>query len=148
MQLDEVKASIGREAGASPWVEVTQDLINQFADISGDNQWIHIDVERARHESPFKTTIAHGFLTVALLSRMVSEAVNLEVKSKLRVNYGFNRLRFPAPVPAGSRVRAHLTPNVVKDVEGGVEIAWGIVVEIENQTKPALAAEWLVRIYY
>ena len=148
MQLEQVKESIGREAGVSPWVEVTQELINQFAAVSGDHQWIHVDVERARRESPFKATIAHGFLTVSLLSRMVSEAVNLEVKAKLRVNYGFNRLRFPAPVPAGSRVRAHLTPNAVKDVEGGVEIAWGITVEIENQTKPALAAEWLVRIYY
>jgi acyl dehydratase len=148
MQLEQVKKSIGREAGVSPWVEVTQELIDQFAAVSGDHQWIHVDVERARRESPFQTTIAHGFLTVALLSRMVTEAVNLEVKSKLRVNYGFNRLRFPAPVPAGSRVRAHLTPNAVKDVEGGVEIAWGVLVEIENHTKPALAAEWLVRIYY
>jgi acyl dehydratase len=148
MQLDQVKDSIGREAGVSPWIKVTQELIDQFAAVSGDHQWIHVDVERARRESPFKATIAHGFLTVALLSRMVSEAVHLEVKSKLRVNYGFNKLRFPAPVPAGTRVRAHLTPNAVKDVEGGVEIAWGIVVEIENQSKPALAAEWLVRIYY
>ena len=148
MQLDEVKAAIGREAGVSPWHEVTQEMINRFADVSGDHQWIHIDVERARRESPFKTTIAHGFLTVSLLSEMTREAVTLDLKSKLRINYGFNRLRFPAPVPAGSRVRAHLTPNAVKDVEGGTEIAWGIVVEIENQTKPALAAEWLVRIYY
>jgi len=148
MQLEEVKASIGREVGVSPWIEVKQELIDWFADVSGDHQWIHIDVDRAQRESPFKATIAHGFLTVALLSRMTTEAVNLEVQSKLRVNYGFNRLRFPAPVPAGSRVRAHLTPNSVKDVEGGTEIAWGIVVEIENQAKPALAAEWLVRIYY
>ncbi len=148
MQLEEVKAAIGREAGVSPWIEVTQELINQFAAVSGDHQWIHVDVERARRESPFRTTIAHGFLTVALLSRMVTEAVELDVKSKLRVNYGFNKLRFPAPVPAGARVRAHLTPNAVKDVEGGTEIAWGIVVEIEGQAKPALAAEWLVRIYY
>ncbi len=148
MQLEEVKAAIGREAGVSPWIEVTQELINQFAAVSGDHQWIHVDVERARRESPFRTTIAHGFLTVALLSRMVTEAVELDVKSKLRVNYGFNKLRFPAPVPAGVRVRAHLTPNAVKDVEGGTEIAWGIVVEIEGQAKPALAAEWLVRIYY
>ncbi len=148
MRLDELKASIGREVGVSPWVAVTQELINVFAAVSGDKQWIHVDTERAQRESPFKTTVAHGFLTVALLSQMSREAVDLHIDSKLRVNYGFNRLRFPAPVPAGSRVRAHLTPNAVRDVEGGVEIAWGIVVEIENQPKPAVACEWLVRAYY
>jgi acyl dehydratase len=77
----------------------------------------------------------------------VSLAVNVEMESKLRVNYGFNRLRFPAPVPAGSRIRARVTPNAVRDVEGGIEIAWGVLVEVENQVKPALAAEWLVRTY-
>src|SRR5437868_3702107 len=145
---DSLKDLVGQEIAVTDWFSVTQGRIQQFADATLDHQWIHVDVERARRESPFKTTIAHGFLTVALLSRMVTEAVDLQVKSKLRVNYGFNRLRFPAPVPAGSRVRAHLTPNAVKDVEGGVELAWGIVVEVENQAKPALAAEWLVRIYY
>ena len=148
MQLEELKTSIGREAGVSPWFEVTQDLIDGFAAISGDWQWIHVDPARAQRESPFGATVAHGFLTVALLSRLTTEAVDLRTDSKLRVNYGFNHLRFPAPVPAGSRIRAHLTPNAVRDVEGGVEIAWGIVVEVENQAKPALAAEWLVRVYY
>ena len=83
-----------------------------------------------------------------MLSRLLSQAVDLQTESKLRVNYGFNRLRFPAPVPAGARIRAHVTPNTVRDVEGGIEIAWGVVVEIENQVKPALAAEWLVRVYF
>ncbi|HEV3197248.1 MAG TPA: MaoC family dehydratase [Bryobacteraceae bacterium] len=147
MRIEEVKASIGREAGVSEWLEVTEDLIDAFATLTGDRQWIHVDAERARRESPFGTTIAHGFLTVALLSRLVSQAVNVEMESKLRVNYGFNRLRFPAPVPAGSRIRARVTPNAVRDVEGGIEIAWGVLVEVENQVKPALAAEWLVRTY-
>ena len=88
------------------------------------------------------------FLTVALLSRLVGQAVDLCIECKMRVNYGFNRLRFPAPVPAGARIRAHVTPNAVREVEGGIEIAWGVVVEIENQAKPALAAEWLVRVYF
>ena len=148
MGIDEIRAGAGREAGVSQWLTVTQEMIDRFADVTGDHQWIHVDVERARRESPFGATIAHGFLTTSLLARMIHEAVEMEIPSRLRVNYGFNRLRFAAPVPAGSRIRAHITPNAVKDVEGGCEIAWGVTVEIENQAKPALAAEWLIRIYY
>ena len=148
MRIVEIRGSLGREAGVSPWLAVTQETIDRFADATGDHQWIHVDADRARRESPFGTTIAHGFLTTSLLSRMIHEAVEMEIPSRLRVNYGFNRLRFPAPVPAGARIRAHITPNAVKDVEGGCEIAWGVTVEIENQAKPALAAEWLIRIYY
>ncbi|HTS60752.1 MAG TPA: MaoC family dehydratase [Candidatus Acidoferrales bacterium] len=148
MQVDDIRQSIGKEAGVSGWLEVGQGLIDCFAELTGDRQWIHVDTERAHRESPFGTTVAHGFLTVSLLSRLVSEAVDLRAPSKLRVNYGFNRLRFPAPVTAGSRVRARVTPNAVRDVEGGIEIAWGVVVEIERQPKPALAAEWLVRMYF
>jgi acyl dehydratase len=147
MQVEDFRRSIGKEAGASGWLTVSQDMIDEFARLSGDRQWIHVDSERARRESPFGATVAHGFLTVALLSRLVTEAVDLRGDAKMRVNYGFNRLRFPAPVTAGSRIRARVTPNAVRDVEGGLEIAWGIVVEIENQAKPALAAEWLVRMY-
>jgi acyl dehydratase len=148
MRIEDVKQSIGKEAGVSEWLQVNQDLIDQFAALTGDRQWIHVDAERAPRESPFGATVAHGFLTVALLSRLTSEAVDLRVDSKLRVNYGFNRLRFPAPVPAGSRIRARVTPNAVRDVDGGIEIAWGVLVEIENNVKPALAAEWLVRVYF
>ena len=148
MRIEEVRASIGREVGVSDWFSVTQELIDGFATLSGDRQWIHVDVERARKESPFGTTVAHGFLTVALLSKLVSQAVELQVDSKMRINYGFNRLRFPAPVPAGSRIRAHVTANAVREIEGGVEIVWGVVVEIEERPKPALAAEWLVRAYF
>jgi acyl dehydratase len=148
MRIDELQASIGREAGVSDWLTVTQELIDGFAALTGDQQWIHVDPERARRESPFGTTVAHGFLTVALLSRLVSQAVNVQIESKMRINYGFNRLRFPAPVLAGSRIRAHVTPTAIREIDGGVEIAWGVTVEIENQPKPALAAEWLVRAYY
>ena len=148
MQIDDVKRSVGKEAGVSGWLEVSQEMIDQFADLTGDRQWIHVDVERARRESPFGATVAHGFLTVALMSRLVHDAVQLQADSKLRVNYGFNRLRFPAPVTVGSRIRARVTPNAVRELEGGIEIAWGLVMEIESQAKPALAAEWLVRIYF
>ncbi|HTS26346.1 MAG TPA: MaoC family dehydratase [Bryobacteraceae bacterium] len=148
MRIEEIKASIGSEAGVSQWFTVTQELIDRFAALSGDSQWIHVDVERARRESPFGATAAHGFLTVALMTPLVSQAVNVEIESRLRVNYGFNKLRFPSPVISGSRIRARVTPNAVRDVEGGIEIAWGVVVEIENQAKPAIAAEWLVRTYF
>jgi acyl dehydratase len=148
MRIEDVRQSIGKEAGVSGWLTVSQDLIDRFASLSGDQQWIHVDVERASRESPFGATVAHGFLTVALLSRLVQEAVDLQADSKMRVNYGFNRLRFPAPVTAGSRIRARVTPNAVCDVEGGIQIAWGVAVEIDNQAKPALAVDWLVRIYF
>ena len=140
--------SIGKEIGVGAWLVVGQELIDGFANLTGDRQWIHIDPERAQRESPFGATVAHGFLTVALLSRLVREAVDLQADSRLRVNYGFNRLRFPAPVVAGSRIRARVTPNALVNIEGGIEIAWGVVVEIEDQAKPALAAEWLVRMYF
>ena len=143
-----LRDKVGQEMAVTDWYEITQERINQFAQATGDFQWIHVDVERARKESPFGAPIAHGFLTVALLTRLVRDAVEIRVPSKLLVNYGFNRLRFPAPVPAGSRIRAHVTPASVNEVTGGVEVAWGVVVEIENHGKPALAAEWLLRIYF
>ena len=148
MQVEDVRQSIGKEVGVGGWLAVNQELIDGFAELTGDRQWIHVDARRARRESPFGATVAHGFLTVALLSSLVHQAVDLQADSGLRVNYGFNRLRFPAPVTAGSRIRARVTPNAVHDLEGGIEIAWGVVVEIENQAKPALAAEWLVRVYF
>ena len=148
MQIEEVKASIGREAGVSEWLVVTQELIHDYAAVSGDRQWIHVDPERARRESPFGATVAHGFLTVALLSRMLSQAVDLRTEAKLRVNYGFNRLRFTGAVPSGARIRGRFALASIKDVEGGIEIAWTATVEVEGRDKPALVAEWLGRTYF
>ena len=135
------------EGGVGAWFTVTQELIDGFAELTGDRQWIHVDPERASRESVFGATVAHGFLTVALLSRLVQDAVAVRPAHRMSINYGFNRLRFPAPVRAGARIRARVTPNAVKELADGVEIAWGVVVEIEDQAKPALAAEWLVRFY-
>jgi acyl dehydratase len=146
--ISELEGLKGREVGVSDWVEVTQDMINRFADLTGDHQWIHVNVDRAARESPFQATVAHGFLTVSLLSKLVHDAVEVRGDFKLTVNYGFNKLRFPAPVPAGSRMRAHVTVNSVREVENGNEIAWGILVEIEGKDKPAVAAEWVTRMYY
>lgn len=146
--IEELRSRVGHEIGVSPWHTVTQDQIDRFAQVTGDNQWIHIDTERARRESPYGAPIAHGFLTVSMLSGMAQEAVRISGAAKMRINYGFNRLRFTGAVPAGSRIRTHFTLNSIKDVEGGVEIAWGVTVEVEGREKPALVAEWLGRTYF
>ena len=139
----ELTKLIGQEAGVSGWIDVTQDMINRFADITGDHQWIHVDVERAKKETPFGGTIAHGFLTVSLLSRMSAEAVHVKSDAKIRINYGFNKLRFVSPVPAGARIRGHFVPISVKEDE----IIWQVTVEVEGREKPALVAEWLGKSY-
>jgi len=148
MTLDQLRSRVGQEIGASPWHTVTQEQINRFAEVTGDDQWIHCDVERAKRESPYGTTIAHGFLTVSLLSKFSRETISIDGPYKMRINYGFNRLRFTGGVPAGSRIRAHFTLNSIKDVDGGVELVWGVSVEVEGREKPALVAEWLGRTYF
>jgi acyl dehydratase len=144
--VEELKAATGQEIGVSDWVQVTQEMINRFADLTGDHQWIHVNEDRAARESPFGTTVAHGFLTVSLIARLLHDTIDVRGDFKVAVNYGFNRLRFPAPVTAGSRVRAHISVNGVRDIENGIEVAWGILVEIEGKDKPAVAAEWLTRM--
>ena len=148
MTLDDLRGSVGKELGVSQWHEVTQSQIDRFAEITGDRQWIHLDRERAARESPYGTTIAHGFLTVSLLSMLINEAIEVTGDVKLRVNYGFNRLRFTGAVPSGVRIRGRFTLSSIKDVDGGVEIAWLSTVEVEGRDKPALVAEWLGRTYY
>jgi acyl dehydratase len=148
MTLEDLRHRVGQELGISDWHLVTQSQIDQFAAITGDVQWIHVDPVRAARESPYGATIAHGFLTVSLLSQLINEAIEVEGDFKLRVNYGFNRLRFTGGVPSGSRIRGRFTLQSVKDVEGGVELAWLSTVEVEGRDKPALVAEWLGRTYY
>ncbi len=148
ISIAELRSRAGEEIGVSEWHTVKQEQIDRFAEVTGDNQWIHIDAERARRESPYGVPIAHGFLTVSMLSGMAQEAVKISDPAKMRINYGFNRLRFTGAVPAGSRIRAHFTLNSVKDFDSGVEIAWGVVVEVEGREKPALVAEWLGRTYF
>ena len=145
---EELEALAGREIGVSDWYPLTQDSIQRFADLTGDHQWIHVDVERARRESSFGGPIAHGFLTLSLLPMLLHQAVEVRGNFKNSVNYGFNRLRFTGPVPAGARVRLRATPQSVKRVEGAIEIAWGVVVEVEGREKPAIVAEWLGRMYF
>ncbi len=141
--LDELRSLTGQEVGVSDWTEVTQEMINRFADITGDHQWIHVDVERARRETRFGSTIAHGFLTVSLLASLSQRTIEVHGNFKMRINYGFNKLRFVSPVPAGGRIRAHFTPQKVTENE----VTWSVTVELEGQEKPALVAEWLGRFY-
>jgi acyl dehydratase len=137
---------VGHEM-VSPWREVTQDQITQFADITGDRQWIHLNADRARRESPFGGTIAHGFLTLSIISRLLRDAVGAVDGVRLGINYGLNKVRFPAPLPAGSRVRGRCTLQRVDAVDGGVQATWSIIVERDGTVKPCCAAEWLVRYY-
>ena len=137
---------VGREVGTSDWVEVTQERINAFADATGDHQWIHVDRERAAAESPFRTTIAHGFLTLSLISALMRNAISIG-GMRMAINYGANRVRFVAPVPADSRIRARIVLAALEDVKDAVQATWTITVEREGGDKPCLVAEWLVRYY-
>jgi len=144
--LRDLKDRVGEEVVVSGWLEMTQERINGFAEATGDHQWIHVDPERARRESPFGVPIAHGFLTLSLLSKFLSESVRFS-QSKMGVNYGVNRLRFTAPVPVGARIRARLTVKRLEELQGGVQVTWAVVLEREGSDKPCLIAEWLTRRY-
>ena len=145
-QLDDLLALSGQEVAVSDWVTVSQARIQQFADATGDHQWIHLDEERAR-TGPFGTTIAHGFLTLSLVPRFFETSIVI-ADLRMGVNYGLNKLRFTAPVPAGSRVRGRLRLQAIEPIAGnGVQATWGVTVEREGADKPACVAEMLVRYY-
>ena len=145
--LEELRSLIGKEVGVSDWFVVSQDLVDRFADLTHDPQWIHTDPERAKRESPYGKTIAHGFLTLSLLSHLQRQAVQIRGDFSRAINYGLNRVRFPSAVPVGSRIRVHSTLAAVDEIESGVQIAWDASIEIEGQQKPALVAQWLIRLY-
>lgn len=145
--LDQLKDHVGQEIGVTDWFTMTQERINEFAEVTGDPQWIHVDVERARRESPFKTTIAHGFLTLSLLPQFMPQVLKFNGSLRMGINYGLNRLRFVSPVRSGSRIRARYVLQSVKDSGGGLEIVYLVTVEGENSTKPCLVVEWVVRYY-
>ena len=139
--IEDVKALIGQEVGPSEWRDVTQEAIDRFAELSGDDQWIHVDVERARTESPFGTTVAHGNLTLSMIDGFRKDLIQSEGFA-LGVNYGWNKVRFPAPVPAGSRVRARAEIVSVDEAGGGwFQIVTRFTVEVEGNEKPACVGE-------
>ena len=145
LSLGELEGRVGQEIAVSPWFRIEQDRIDRFADATEDHQWIHVDRERAR-SSPFGGTIAHGFLTLSLLPKLVETSFAVSDR-KMGVNYGLNKLRFTAPVPSGSSVRARFTLARFEKLEGGAQLTWNVTVEREGSDKPCLVAEWLIRQY-
>jgi acyl dehydratase len=145
--LDALKDHVGRHIGATDWLPVTQQRIQQFADATGDHQWIHVDPERAKLESPFKTTIAHGFLTLSLLPQFMPQVMTVKSGVRMGINYGLNRVRFVSPVVAGMRIRAQFTLQALKELADCVEAVYAVTVEGEGNEKPCCVAEWVVRYY-
>ncbi len=144
--LADIAALVGQEVAVTDWVAITQEQVNQFAAATGDHQWIHIDPERAA-AGPFGTTIAHGFLTLSLLPKFFESALEIR-NSRMGINYGLNKVRFPAPVPVGSRLRARLKLLACEAVDNsGVQMAWQVTVEREGGDKPVCVAESLIRRY-
>lgn len=142
----DMKAHIGEQLGTSHWVTVDQTMIDLFADATGDHQWIHVDVERAKLEMPGGKTIAHGFLTLSLIAGLAHQIYEIRQRSR-GINYGSNRVRFTAPVPVDSRVRLSQTLKNVEDIEGGVRLTFESVMEVEGSARPALVAETLSLAY-
>jgi acyl dehydratase len=140
--VDEVVHAVGTQLGETEWLEITQEQVNQFADATGDHQWIHVDVEKAA-KGPYGGTVAHGYLTLSLIARFGNELFSIEgVTAKL--NYGVNKVRFPAPVPVGARVRASASIAGAQETPSGVQVSLQWVIDIENSTKPACVAETVV----
>lgn len=144
--LAALEAAAGTEIAVSDWVEITQERVNRFADATGDHQWIHVDPERARRESPFGGPIAHGYLTLSLLPKLMADAVEID-GTRVSVNYGVNRVRFTDPVRVGSRVRARIGVAKFERIPGGAQIAWNVTIEREGAAKPAMVAETVSRRY-
>jgi acyl dehydratase len=144
--LAELPSLKGSELGTSDWVEVTQERVDLFADATGDHQWIHVDVERATAESPFGGPIAHGYLTLSLIIPMYAEVLTV-TDATMGVNYGLNKVRFPAPVPVGAKVRLTATLTDVEEVTGGLQVTVAGVIEVEGGSKPVCIAEPVFRLY-
>ena len=134
----------GREIAVSDWLEIAQATINEFADATGDRQWIHVDPERAARESPFGGTIAHGFLTLSLLPQLYQSCIEINPR-RMGINVGFNRVRFTAPVRVGTRIRARFTLQGVEPIKDGFQFVWKVTIESEGGDKPACVAEWVTR---
>ena len=146
VDLSQLGGLVGREVATTDWLMITQDRIDAFADATGDRQWIHVDSERARAETPFGATIAHGFLTLSLLSALLRDAVTVN-GPRMTLNYGLNRVRFVSPVPSGSRIRARVALAAIDDKGDSIQATWGVTIEREGGDKPAVVAEWIVRYY-
>ena len=148
ISIDKLRARAGQERVVSDWIDVPQDMIDDFARITNDHQFIHVNPERAKIETPFGGTIAHGFLTLSHLTQMVESTLSRVEGTSRSVNYGFDRIRFISPVPSGSRIRGHFELESVEEKTPGVLTLYhDVTVEVEGQYKPALAARWIIRHY-
>ena len=145
--MDELRSLLKQEVVVTDYFEITQQRIDQFAEATEDRQWIHVDRERAQKESPFGGTIAHGFLTLSLLSHLVTRSVRLR-GVRIGINYGLNYVRFLSVVPSGSSVRARITLQELEDVPQGAQATWRVMVERRGALQPCCVAEWLVRYYF
>jgi acyl dehydratase len=145
--LQSLKDYVGREIAVTSWLTVTQERIEEFAEATGDRQWIHVDPERAQRESPYGDTIAHGFLTLSLMSHFMNEAIQLPSEVRQTINYGLNRVRFPAPVRVGEKLRARVRLQSYKETPGSVEAVFDITTETEGAAKPCCVAEWILRYF-
>ena len=143
-----LKEFVGREIGVTGWLSLTQKRIEQFAEATEDRQWIHLDRDRASRESPYGMTIAHGFLTLSLVSYFVREAIEIRGGVRMAVNYGLNRVRFPSPVRSDSKIRARIAVLTLKELSDAVEVTFEVTVESEDSDKPCCVAEWVVRYYH
>jgi acyl dehydratase len=144
--IEGLKDLVGSEIGVSDWLAVTQERILQFAEVTEDRQWIHVDRQRAQRESPYGTTVAHGFLTLSLLGQFLKQVVEVR-GAPVGINYGLNRARFPAPVRSGTRIRARVGLDSARDFQGGMEAVFSFIVECEGTEKPCCVAQWIVRYY-
>ena len=142
----DMKAHVGEDLGHSDWITVDQPMIDKFADATGDHQWIHVDVERAKREMPGGKTIAHGFLTLSMIAGLAHQTHDIRHRSR-GINYGSDRVRFTSPVQVGSRIRLRQTLKKVEDIDGGVRMTFESQLEIEGQTRPALVAETISLAY-
>jgi len=147
MNATDFEDRLGTEIGVSDWMKITQDRVNAFADATDDHQWIHVDLEKAA-VGPFGGTIAHGFLTLSLTVTLSSQVAFDVGSPRMGINYGLEKVRFPAPVPVGSRIRARVGLVSVIDVEGGIQVNRQISIEVEGMEKPAMVAETVSRYYY
>ena len=145
MWFDDLQREVEQHVGAGAWLAITQDLVDRFDRLTGHPHWLHLDPERARAESPFGAPIAPAFLTLSLLPLMFP-ANNLETTGRLALNYGFDRVRFPAPVPAGARVRPRIAVAAVEPKDDAVQVTWRVTIEREGAEKPACVADWIVRL--
>jgi acyl dehydratase len=142
-----LKDFVGREIAVTDWFTVSQDRIRQFAEATGDHQWIHLDRERAKRESPYGTTIAHGFLTLSLISQFMKQAVEVRGGVRMSINYGVNKVRFPAAVPADSQIRARVSLQSLKELPDSIEAIFSVSIEGQGNNKPCCVAETIARYY-